>query len=280
MEYFVFGRSIRGAAHIREGTACQDSCRKTLRGDGSVILAAADGHGSKASPYSRTGSRIAVNVFHRVMGSLCDSFEGKPDKLFSYLSREGESTLSRCVETEWKRRVIKRHRRNKRPFTLGSRGEKDLGALYRQYGTTLLGLMVTPTFLFALQIGDGDICCVRGGRAEKVIVTEKILGVETHSLCRENAWEKIGTVTRRVRFAQPTLFTLTTDGFANSYGSEEDFLAAVGDYRRILIDYGPGPVKSHLPVWLRETSDMGCGDDITMLIAYLPGDKAPADGID
>ena len=76
------------------------------------------------------------------------------------------------------------------------------------------------------------------------------------------------------------MFTLTTDGVANSYGSEEKFLSAIGDYRRMMIEHGSRAVREHLPVWLRETSDMGCGDDITMLYAYSPGNAFPKNGTD
>ena len=68
MKQAVFGKSVRGAAHIRSGTECQDSFRITLRGDGMAVLAASDGHGSKKSPYSRLGSRIAAGVFCSEIG--------------------------------------------------------------------------------------------------------------------------------------------------------------------------------------------------------------------
>lgn len=39
--------------------------------------------------------------------------------------------------------------------------------------------------------------------------------------------------------------------------------------------YGAGAVAANLKAWLDETSSMGCGDDITVLIAYFMDDGAP-----
>ncbi len=63
MKRIAFGESVQGASHKRNETECQDSMKKVEFEDGSVILAVADGHGSKACPFSKSGSGIAVNVF-------------------------------------------------------------------------------------------------------------------------------------------------------------------------------------------------------------------------
>ena len=38
--------------------------------------------------------------------------------------------------------------------------------------------------------------------------------------------------------------------------------------------YGADAVAANLKSWLSETSAMGCGDDITVLIAYFSDDTA------
>ena len=63
MKRIVFGECVQGASHKRADLECQDSYKKIEFEDGTVILAVADGHGSKSSPYSKTGSTVAVNVF-------------------------------------------------------------------------------------------------------------------------------------------------------------------------------------------------------------------------
>ena len=47
MKRRVFGESVQGASHKRVDKECQDSFKKIEYDDGTVIMAIADGHGSK-----------------------------------------------------------------------------------------------------------------------------------------------------------------------------------------------------------------------------------------
>ena len=114
MKLAVFGKSVRGAAHIRAGTKCQDSCRKIVLEDGTAILAAADGHGSPACPHSRTGAKIAANLFCGIMRQISLNCGGR-EHFISLLSNEG-SLVVRAIEIEWKKRVMESHAANGRPF--------------------------------------------------------------------------------------------------------------------------------------------------------------------
>lgn len=278
MRQFVFGKSVQGASHIRSETECQDSLRKLKLDDGSVILAVADGHGSKGSPFSKTGSRIAVNVFCDILRGVYEGYADNLEQLPTYLNREGETRISQAIDTEWKRRVVERHKKNKRDIGKTEDGEDDLLSVYKQYGSTLLGLLVTKTFVFAFQLGDGDICYVNKDGLELVIEPEKILGVETHSLSRKNSWEKAITVVRSLPIEDclPVMFTLSSDGYANSYKSEAEFHKTVKEYLSLLQEHGVKAVSESLSGWLSETSAMGCGDDITMLIAYYTEEEPSA----
>lgn len=274
MRQTVFGRSVQGASHIRSDTECQDSHKIAICEDGTIIMAVADGHGSKESPYSKTGSKIAVNVFCDILKGLYKGCSEHPEQLLSYLNREGEITVSKSIDAEWKRRVIARHKKNKREFVRYKDGGDDLTSVYKQYGSTLLGIMITREFVFAFQLGDGDICFVSSKGLEKVIEPEKILGVETHSLSRDNSWEKAITAVRRIDMEAcvPAIFTLSTDGYSNSYKTENEFRSAVTEYLVLLNTHGEKAVSESLQEWLSETSAMGSGDDITMLVAYFMPD--------
>ena len=288
MKQVVFGRSVQGASHIRSETECQDSYKRTICDDGTIILSVADGHGSKACPYSRTGSRIAVNVFCSILKNLYDGYAGNTEQLLTYLNREGDTRISKAIDAEWKKRVIEAHRKNKREISVLENGMDDLSGIYKQYGTTLLGLLITKSFVFAFQLGDGDICYTNADGVEMVIEPDKILGVETHSLSRENAWEKAITIVRRISIEDtlPAMFTLSTDGFANSYKNENEFRTTLNDYLAMINEHGVKTIADNLPAWLSETSSMGCGDDITVLFAYysssddnheMPADNAESE---
>lgn len=267
----VFGESVRGASHIRGGRECQDSMKKVERDENTVILAVADGHGSEACPYSRTGADIAVNVFCRIMEDYLDTYAERQEMLLTFFKREGDTKVAQAVEAEWKRRVLKAHANNKREFALDADGNRDREAVYRLYGSTLLGLVLTEEFLFAFQLGDGDIVEVSRKGVQHVIEADKILGTETHSLSRPEAWRRALSCTARRdgKPRHPLLYMLSTDGMANSYKNGEEFYKTCRDYYALLQKHGVKAVAESLKGWLAETSELGCGDDVTALCAYL-----------
>ena len=265
----IAGKSVRGASHIRINRECQDNHRIQIIGDYTVI-AVADGHGSESCPYSRNGAKKAVNVFCAVMEELLTRYQGNMDMLLTYLNREGDTKVAQAIDKEWKNRVWSGHLKNKRTVPVADDGSQDKPAVYRQYGTTLLGLLVGPEFIFAFQLGDGDILLIDDDRVQPVIEGDKILGTETHSLSRMNSWEKAISMvrTRNVRQEKPYLYFMSTDGFANSYKSTEEMHKACREYYDMIREYGFDAVAKSLPEWLSETSRLGCGDDITVVLSY------------
>lgn len=275
MRQSVFGASVQGASHIRSRTECQDSFKKTVCDDGTIIMAVADGHGSQACPFSKSGSNIAVNVFCKVMEEFHSGYADDLEKLLRYLNREGETKVAQSVDSEWKRRVLKAHSSRKREVSFSADGKKNREEIYRQYGSTLLGLMITPVFLFAFQLGDGDITYVDERGVDKLLESEKILGTETHSLSKVDSWKRAISLVRRrsMNDIVPAVFILSTDGFSNSYKNEHEFERTCVDYFSMIVQHGAEAVDANLKHWLSETSEMGCGDDITLLIAYFASEQ-------
>ncbi len=266
----VFGASVQGASHIRNGRECQDSLKKVVKDSGAVILSVADGHGSESCPYSKTGSFAAVNVFCKIMGDYLDTYAGQPEMLFTFLKREGDTKIAQEIDAEWKRRILRLHAKCKREMPLDENRNKDKGAVYKLYGSTLLGLVMTGDFLFAFQLGDGDIVKVSENGVYPVIEADKILGTETHSLSKLESWKKaITRIRRREENEQlPAMYMLSTDGLSNSYKNDEAFQKTCMDYYVLLKEHGVKAVSDRLKTWLQETSEMGSGDDITALFAY------------
>ena len=274
MKRIVFGESVQGASHKRVDMECQDSYKKVEFDDGTVIMAVADGHGSKSCPFSKSGSSIAVNVFCKVMEDFYNNYSDNLEMLLTYLNREGETKVAQAVDAEWKKRVLNVHKNQKREVPLTADGEKDKIEIYKQYGSTLVGIMITPIFVFAFQIGDGDMTYISENGVEQVLVTDKILGTETHSLSKENSWLKAISVVRRKDNSEvlPALYMLSTDGFSNSYKNEEEFAKTCGEYYSMTKEHGANVIKANLNAWLTETSEQGCGDDITLLMCYYYDD--------
>lgn len=289
MGRYVFGTSVQGASHIRIKRPCQDSStfrnqnyqdknRKKISEvyaglDKDVyILSVADGHGSESCPYSKTGSQIAVNVFCDLMAEFCLKYKDNMESLRTYLNREADTKIAKAIDTDWKKRVLNRHKlklaQDNETFIVAD--EKAKEAVYKLYGTTLLGLVITREFSFAFQLGDGDISYVDLNGVKPVLEMEKILGVETHSLSKRDAWKNVSTrvVNRETEEQLPFMYMLTTDGMANSYISEKEFHKSCHEYFEMIREHGSKIVEEHLPEWLSETSAMGCGDDISVVIAY------------
>lgn len=271
MKRSIYGESVQGASHIRNGVPCQDSHKFVPLTEEITIIAVADGHGSAACPYSKSGSKIATNVFCKVMSDLVANFAADEDFFLTYLNREGELRIAQTIDAEWKRRVWKAHIDNKREKPLGQDGEADKETVYKQYGTTLLGLLITPRFVFAFQLGDGDIMYIGNEEAFPVIDGDKILGTETHSLCKKNAWKKAISLVRcrDVSANLPYLYLISTDGFANSHKSAADVQITCREYYSLIREHGFDAVTANLKEWLNETSALGCGDDITVVMAYF-----------
>jgi serine/threonine protein phosphatase PrpC len=260
----VLSARVAGASHKLKNAECQDN-HKVAEFDGIVVLAAADGHGSEACKHSKIGSEIAVNVFHKVMRKFCMVYSREPETCRDYLTREGGRAVAQAIDREWKSQVLARFAGSDNPDNSDISDEREV---CKSHGTTLLGLVLTPTFYFALQIGDGDILLLRAGEAVSVIEADKILGIETHSLSRTNSWEKALAVVADVPGAAAA-FMLATDGFANSYGSESAFHRACLDYYAAISEHGAAAVQANLGQWLEETSENGSGDDITVLFAVV-----------
>lgn len=274
MARMIYGRSVKGASHVRNGTHCQDSFKIDEVSPELSIIAVADGHGSEKSPRSEFGSKIATKTFCSIMRQYLMKYSVSLNELITYLNRDGQLKFAQDICEEWQKRIRISFGRSKleRPEgTIDADGNVIWENVYKLYGTTLLGLLVTKTFIFAFQIGDGDIVLVDRDNITPVVETEKILGTETHSLSKPDAWRKaVSAVLRRNAKANtPYLYMLTTDGFVNSYVSEDEYKKSCREYFDMIVEHSFKKVCDNLGGWLHETSELGCGDDITMVLVYV-----------
>ncbi|MCL2699362.1 MAG: protein phosphatase 2C domain-containing protein [Defluviitaleaceae bacterium] len=260
-----FGTKVRGATHIRNGLPCQDAIRVEAYGE-TVVAAIADGHGSAACPYSDEGSQAAVDCMHEL---FADIFAGAGAETKDILENSRELRLPRQLAAAWRQRVEEIHNaaREGEPFS------------YTLYGTTALCVLAAPGYIFALQLGDGDILAVpKKAVPYRLVETEDMPGNETYSLCLPDCWRHVhtnmiypkasdskskgGTVT------YPSLIMLTTDGYGNSFMTDDGFMKAGVDIRKILHAEGAEYVEEHLAEWLDRSSAEGSGDDIAMGLVY------------
>ena len=70
--------------------------------------------------------------------------------------------------------------------------------------------------------------------------------------------------------SDPSLIMISTDGYSNSYTSDENFEKVLIDLSKIIFENPEGlqsgikNIKDNLESWLQETSKLGSGDDITV----------------
>lgn len=257
----VIGTSVRGALHERTGRPNQDAIIwYPETGTGTpLILAVSDGHGSAKSFRSREGADIAVSTAIRIVQQF---LEGQPDMSnHTAIKRTAEEKLPQVLVRTW-RQEVQRHLVN-HPFT---EAEPAGNNPFHAYGATLLTVLVAPSFLLYLQLGDGDILCVAdsGEVVRPLLRDERLFANETTSLCLDAAWNDFQVVFQVVSAHPPALVLVSTDGYANSFSKEEDFLKVGSDILNMVRSDGLDAIRDSLEEWLTEASEGGSGDDITL----------------
>jgi len=126
------------------------------------------------------------------------------------------------------------------------------------------------------QIGDGDILAVAadGTVCRPLPPDDTPVGNETASLSDLDPAASLRVVSVSAE-AVPPLVVLSTDGYANSFRSDRDFLQVGSDLLKMIREEGFEPIADALPEWLTEASAIGSGDDITLGLLYRPPIEVP-----
>lgn len=266
--------SVTGASHTRSGRSNQDAFAQ-FAGSGDelpVILAVSDGHGSAKHFRSKKGADFAVAAaidsllqFQEMLASFPSSKMGLEEHLTKSLVNTWRSKVNTDLQNE--------------PFLPEELRflEEQGGAAARQvveanpviaYGATILGVMITKSFIAYLQLGDGDILAVseRGETSKVFPRNRRHFANETTSLCASDAWRDFQFFYEKA-FASaplPTLILLSTDGYADSFRSEQEFLEVGSDLFEMMRSNHLEEIRSNLVGWLSEATQRGSGDDITL----------------
>jgi len=297
-EWRLIGESVKGASHVRGGKPNQDAIAwaPIERQGVSVVLAVADGHGSVAHPRSEVGSRLAVKTAIELLDDFLRQHGEGSD--FGIAKQVAEVQLPALLERRWKEAVGEHLRDNPPdfvnsphqgepvpdrkasaaptlPFATTEVSEVD-PARYIPYGTTVVAAAVSQALMLFLQIGDGDILVVTdsGEVVRPLPRDERLLGNETTSLCMPRAKELAIVRLLPLGNQRPAMIMLSTDGYSNSYESEDEFKKVATDYLHLVHTLGPDAVQESLKNWLSETTTRASGDDITLgLIISVKNDE-------
>ncbi|MCK8823583.1 PP2C family serine/threonine-protein phosphatase [Fuchsiella alkaliacetigena] len=282
-QWGLIAASVRGAKHIQSGLPNQDAYQYKRAKD-YLFLATADGHGSLKYFRSQIGAKLAVEAAEEVIikEALVDGFDPKTLPLVK--ERVKEKLPVRIVKS-WREKVEQYQEDN--PFVedetalaklkeietkqgpeLREQIESSSDGYLKAYGSTLTAVLVTEHFILYLQLGDGDIVTMsQWGEVTRVFADDQ-LGNATNSLSMADPAPYFKISLTSATKKKPNLFFIATDGYANSFRSEEDFFKVADDFAELLPKQGPQFLKDNLPTWLKETTEAGSGDDITVLLAY------------
>ncbi len=297
------GESVKGASHVRSGLPNQDAIQwYPDSGIGlPLILAVSDGHGSAKSFRSDIGSRLAVETAINVIREFFLNSQPS-DANLSSLKDATERLLPRRIVNEWRKAVnqdlglpensdidklslfTKTNLTHEEKKTLvESDGETAWQAVennyYLAYGATLLAVLVTDLYIVYVQLGDGDILQVdsKGNTTRPLEQDPRLIANETTSLCMDQAWNEFRLHVELYQAGTskelPNLILTATDGYCNSYSTDAAFFKIGDDYRQMFKSNLIEDIDQQLIGFLRETSEKGSGDDITLgLIKRLEKD--------
>jgi len=277
-QWQIIGESVRGAAHERRGVPNQDAIGWLPKsGAGSpLVVAVADGHGSARYSRSDIGARLAVKTSTRLIHSF--AVRHKEAANLSLTKRTAEEWLPQALSRAWRDAVSEHLDQN--PLS-----EAELNALHSAdgeaanvdratqtiaYGTTLIAVAVADKFVIYLQLGDGEILTITNQSeiTRPLPKDDRLFANETTSLCATDAWRDFQVGFQPITNSRPALILLATDGYPNSFRDEPGFLQAGLDILKALRSEGGSRVRNSLAGWLRDTTRVGSGDDVTLGIVY------------
>lgn len=279
--WHALGCSVRGASHARDGLPNQDALLLEANGRGAqapAFAAVADGHGGARHFRSADGARLAVAAAREALFALADSF-ARADA--AERARLAAVELPMRVVTRWveltQRHLAEHAIADAEWATLAAAEGDDALATVRAdpllaYGATLIAALALPGCLVLTQLGDGDLVAVdaQGVCSRPVPNDERLGGNITTSICRPGAEADFRSVVLDGSAATPALLLLSTDGYANSFRSDADFLQVGADFLGLLRQHGAAAVEKQLGGILEHASTHGSGDDITLAMLVVP----------
>ena len=274
-----FAVKARGISHIENDSPCQDAVTAQLSRNKTVgIACVADGHGSAKHFRSDKGSVMAVQVAEKALFDFCGTIATEKAAFFNRKpgneEKQKNDILTKLKQLEgniiyqWRNGVLRDFTKN--PFTEAETKfckdnnitlDDDPANMMFVYGTTLLAGLVSDSFWFVLQIGDGQ-CVVLENRENisiPVVEDERLAFGRTTSLCDNDA---IKNFRENYGFSKILGLTLATDGISDSFEPEK-YLQFNKELYEKFMNF-PVRAETELQDFLPEISERGSRDDVSI----------------
>jgi len=276
----VTGASRRGGSHVRSGLPNQDAFESWASADGNTAaMAVADGHGSALCFRSEAGSRVAVRTAVELLSKFATTI--RSGQSVSAIADRARALLAEELTQSWRAAVA--GDLAAKPFTPAEwanlaalEGWKGQQVVQRHpelaYGSTILAVVATTTYVLCMQLGDGDILFVdsEGETRRALLKDEQVVPKQTASLWRRDAAAEFRVHIHEGSDDLPALIFAATDGYADSYESDHELMEIGRNYLGIVRNEGFDKVEHRLKNFLDQASWSGTGDDTTIgLISRL-----------
>jgi len=274
-----FAIKAQGVSHIEKEVPCQDACTALLSKSLTVgVACVADGHGGNKYFRSDRGSKFAVQVAEKALCDFCGTIAREKKAFFSFKpnfdnikNSDIQSKLKQLegnIIYQWRNTVLKDYSEN--PLTDTEKDicnnnninlDDDPANFMFIYGTTLLAGLISDSFWFVIQIGDG--LCVVLENEESIITPieedERLAFGRTTSLCDNDA---IKNFRESFGFSKIDGFTVATDGMADSFEPQKYL-----QFNKELYDNFttiPDKAQTELETFLPTLSERGSRDDVSI----------------
>jgi len=299
VEYIA--HKIIGSKHIKENIVCQDAyCVKKID-ENNYIFSVADGHGSNKSYKSHLGSQSAVDISCKIFSEMTEEI------LLNIKSKELlDLTITRLfnkIIKEWKDNIIALENENFNDFIVYGTtllnvfinknfilylqvGDGDIVSVKKNINVVKRKVLTKRTIIEEKYFFE-DNKLIKSKKEIKI----KSMGIvkktdfknpifipyqsiqkridyianETASLCLKNP---IKYLDYSIEFNKPEMIIISTDGYSNAYGSQQNFFDVCKDYYKLIKEYGISKIDTEVESWMREASNKS-GDDITFISILL-----------
>lgn len=250
----IFDASIVGYKNKIKRSKSQDYVDYKIIDNG-VICAVADGHSTSYFKHSDIGSKFACQVAIQVLENI-------PKKLDLLLEKLDNGEIQKEINDKWNN-MVNEHYKKTYPVVFKTE--------YIKYSTTLIAALISDSFRLYLKIGDGGVVEKVNEKFRKVLDVPQKQVVD--SFGREEAYINMvyDLKINNKEEDNPNWIILFTDGYENSYFSDEDMYNSlqktISKYNSNI--FSKARLKNNYKNYLNKLSKDVTQDDISIIFVGL-----------